>query len=371
MMNTMNKASALAVTFSLLFARSSYATPALSMKVSGEPTVDDVNNFAVTVNVTNTGDESLKLYKDPRGALSSFPENTFSISSIDADGDGHPDFVGARVKYGFDAATEFVTLEPGSSFIVSHDLSKAYNFSKVGDYNIEAETLFFYQDASGSPVPISASVSTPHQAKLSGNLVSRALTKRSLEYAAELDEVERLARRDAESSGVLERRATYRSCSTSRRNQISSALSPAVSYISDAVSALRATTSSGYTRYETWFGTYSSTRKARVLSHFTSIRSHNVRTYRYVCGCTDDAFAYVYPNEPKIVYLCSSFWPAPTTGQDSKAGTIIHEASHFTVNGGTRDLAYGHSRAQALAVSSPADAVMNADSHEYYAENTY
>lgn len=216
--------------------------------------------------------------------------------------------MGARVKYGFDAATEFVTLEPGSSFIVSHDrtfpsyptlayfllipllVSKAYNFSKVGDYNIEAETLFFYQDASGSPVPISASVSTPHQAKLSGNLVSRALTKRSLEYAAELDEVERLARRDAESSEVLERRATYRSCSTSRRNQISSALSPAVSYISDAVSALRATTSSGYTRYETWFGTYSSTRKARVLSHFTSIRSHNVRTYRYVCGCTDDAF---------------------------------------------------------------------------------
>jgi hypothetical protein len=35
--------------------------------------VENVDNFSVTVDVTNTGDETLKLYTDPRGVLSTFP----------------------------------------------------------------------------------------------------------------------------------------------------------------------------------------------------------------------------------------------------------------------------------------------------------
>ncbi|KIM20659.1 hypothetical protein M408DRAFT_30180, partial [Serendipita vermifera MAFF 305830] len=57
-------------------------------------------------------------------------------------------------------------------------------------------------------------------------------------------------------------------------------------------------------------------------------------------------------------------------GTDSKAGTIVHESSHFTLNGGTKDLAYGQTRAQALAVSNSTGATMNADSHECFAENS-
>jgi len=52
-----------------------------------------------------------------------------------------------------------------------------------------------------------------------------------------------------------------------------------------------------------------------------------------------------------------------------QAGTIIHEASHFTANGGTSDYVYGQSAAKNLAISDPARAVMNADNHEYFAEN--
>ncbi|PVF91263.1 zincin [Serendipita vermifera] len=48
---------------------------------------------------------------------------------------------------------------------------------------------------------------------------------------------------------------------------------------------------------------------------------------------------------------------------------IVHESSHFTANGGTQDYAYGQSAAKSLATSNPARAIMNADSHEYFAEN--
>ena len=58
------------------------------------------------------------------------------------------------------------------------------------------------------------------------------------------------------------------------------------------------------------------------------------------------------------------------TGTDSKAGTLIHELTHFTVVAGTSDYAYGQSAAASLAISSPAKAIKNADSHEYFAENT-
>ena len=70
-----------------------------------------------------------------------------------------------------------------------------------------------------------------------------------------------------------------------------------------------------------------------------------------------------------MIYLCGAFWEAPNIGTDSRAGTLIHESSHFTLNGGTDDYAYGQTSCKALAISSPSRAIMNADSHEYFAEN--
>ncbi|KAG8682406.1 hypothetical protein FRC08_014982, partial [Ceratobasidium sp. 394] len=77
------------------------------------------------------------------------------------------------------------------------------------------------------------------------------------------------------------------------------------------------------------------------------------------------------PADPGAYTCAERFGELPSnTGTDSKAGTIIHEQSHFTVNGGTHDYAYGQSAAKSLAISNPARAIMNADSHEYFAENT-
>jgi peptidyl-Lys metalloendopeptidase len=69
------------------------------------------------------------------------------------------------------------------------------------------------------------------------------------------------------------------------------------------------------------------------------------------------------------VYVCNAFWSAPVTGTDSKAGTLIHELSHFNVVAGTNDWTYGQSSCRSLAKSNPSRAVDNADSHEYFAEN--
>jgi peptidyl-Lys metalloendopeptidase len=80
-------------------------------------------------------------------------------------------------------------------------------------------------------------------------------------------------------------------------------------------------------------------------------------------------YAYVYPDTFGTVYLCPVFWQVGTTGTDSQGGTLVHESSHFTTNGGTDDHVYGQSGAKSLAKSNPDQATDNADNHEYFAEN--
>lgn len=124
-------------------------------------------------------------------------------------------------------------------------------------------------------------------------------------------------------------------------------------------------------RYREWFGVYNLSRWNTVQSHFNLIYSA-VRNQTLVFECRDNEnyFAAVFPSQPYRIFLGRAFWSAPRTGTDSKAGTIIHELSHFNILGGTNDEAYGQTDARRLAINNPAGAIQNADSHEYFAENT-
>jgi peptidyl-Lys metalloendopeptidase len=83
-------------------------------------------------------------------------------------------------------------------------------------------------------------------------------------------------------------------------------------------------------------------------------------------------FAFVYPNDTKhLVHLDQAFQSAPATGQDSKAGTLVHDMSHFTAIGATKDYVYGVAGARALAQTKPGRALRNADNFEYYVEGVH
>ena len=126
-------------------------------------------------------------------------------------------------------------------------------------------------------------------------------------------------------------------------------------------------------RYTTWFGAYTSARYATAQQHFVDIDAAmdlNAGQIKINCGCNQSYYAYVYPTRPYEIFVCRAFWSAPNTGTDSKAGTLVHEMSHFNVVAGTDDHVYGQAGAKSLAISDPAKAIDNADSHEYFAENT-
>ncbi|KAG9120747.1 hypothetical protein FRC07_003633 [Ceratobasidium sp. 392] len=106
-----------------------------------------------------------------------------------------------------------------------------------------------------------------------------------------------------------------------------------------------------------------------VASHFNKI-GDQATSNEYDCSTCNmpNTFAYVYADRPGKIYLCPAFWSAKETGTDSKAGTIVHENSHFNVNGGTRDYAYGQAQCRAVAIEFPDYATRNADNHEYFVE---
>lgn len=77
----------------------------------------------------------------------------------------------------------------------------------------------------------------------------------------------------------------------------------------------------------------------------------------------------MYPDQFGTVYLGPRFWQAPVTGTDSQAGFLVGAASQFLANGGTKNHEYGQDDCRELARVNPADAITNADSYQYFAEN--
>ncbi|KAG9010752.1 hypothetical protein FRB90_007673 [Tulasnella sp. 427] len=340
----------------LCLAAASALAADISVKVAGPTVITSVDNFTIKTVITNHGAEEVSLLNDPNSVLTpSWKTNTFGIVGPN----GTPakfDGVKASVKWSPTSAIKngrVTTLAPGQSIELTHDVSGVYNLTEsgVGVYNIDAPTDFTVLSKDGSVKKISAAVQ-PHTAHISGQLASFNPVSHQ-----------------ASAAKKNKRTISYSGCTSTQKSQISSAASGAQTYITNAISYLNAHTSST-TRFTTWFGSYTSAHHSTVLSHYNNL-SGDPNSVTYDCSTCDEAdtYAYTYPSDPTHIYLCDVFWDAPTTGTDSKAGTIVHELTHFTNNAGTQDYAYGQSAAKSLASSNSAKAVMNADNHEYFAEN--
>lgn len=290
------------------------------------------------------------------------PLEGFLGDILDVRRDGEPvPYVGAMYKLGVPPAEAFRRLAPGESASVELDLAEQYLLADGGFYSVRPRT-----DRAGRLLALSA---TSRPIAIEGEALDffhlgspRSIGALRLADAA-------LAPRPATGEAL-----SYQSCSAPRKKTIASAFNAAKTLANESSSyatGLSGSARSSDSRARTWFGAYQAARYNTFLAHFNAIKNaFATKTFVFNCACTRaGVYAYVYPSQPYKVYLCPAFWTAGNTGIDSKGGTIIHEASHFTVLGGTDDWAYGTTAAKALAKSNPARAVDNADSHEYYAES--
>ena len=250
--------------------------------------------------------------------------------------DGQPvRYIGAHYKRAQPDSSDFVALAPGGQLHYVVDLSRFYDFSQTGDYTVQ--------------VAIDDGKLRAH----SGVLASTS------------------AAVWVEGRAAVQEKRPGGSCTSTQQSQIAQATTVAGQYAAAARDYLGGS-ASATPRYTTWFGSFSTGGWNTARTHFTAIASaFATQTITVDCSCRQkNVYAYVYPDQPYNIYVCGAFWSAPASGTDSKAGTLVHEMSHFNVVAATDDFAYGQTACKALAQSNPSQALNNADSHEYFAENT-
>ncbi len=297
----------------------------------------------VDVTLTNVSSRTVRLLKW-HTPVDGLKEDLFVVT---VDG-AAAEYNGRHYKWATPEAHDYLRLAPGESVTHAVDLGSIYDLSRTGSYSIRYDS------------------EAHHDASHEG--ISRLRSDSVSVYVEGRPFVSPVAQ---EAGTVTAQALSTANCSSTRASTVSSAFSAAKTMANGAVSYLANTTPGNTSRYRTWFGTYSSTGWSTVRSHFNAIKSaFDTRSVIVDCGCSDSAYAYVYKNSPYRIYVCNAFWSAPMTGTDSKGGTLVHEMSHFTVVADTDDHAYGQSACKSLANSSVTRARDNADSHEYFAENT-
>lgn len=316
--------------------------------------ITDTQEVVVDVTLTNTGKKPVRIL---RWALPSAEENE-KLFDVRLDGQKVA-YLGRIYKRPFPAAADYLKISAGESVTRSVDISSLYDFSVSGNYSIQYKTGFVNLFHKGQ-------AKKGKFERISTGQVSVWIDGREAKVAEEVvEEVVQSA-----TVGTFVPPLYTGNCTSGEITTIEGALNAAIN-LSDIAHNYLQTGSSSSVRYNTWFGAYDASRWNAVENNFFMI--HDALANEQItfdCKCNQRYFAYVYPNDPYKIYLCKVFWQVNQTGTDSQAGTIIHEVSHFDVVAQTDDHVYGQSGAMDLADSSPNLAIENADSHEYFAENT-
>jgi peptidyl-Lys metalloendopeptidase len=265
--------------------------------------------------------------------------------------DGKPvRYMGLVAKRGAPTAADYFLLKPGASYSVKVELSALYDMGATGDYAIRYH-------AGAADAELKSDAATVW--------IDGVRPRGSNEQAKTLAEMQAQAGMVTAQGGAL----AFNKCTSSQQADISNAVSAALSMTTNGDAYMAKGTMGP--RYTKWFGAVDSGRVATIKSHFAALKdAFATKPITVDCGCKKTYYAYVYPTQPYTIYVCKAFWSAPMTGTDSKGGTLVHEMSHFNVVASTDDWVYGQSGAASLALSDPAKAIDNADSHEYFGENT-
>lgn len=271
---------------------------------------------------------------------------------------------------------DYITLEPGQMVKASIDFTEAYDISRSGNYNVRYKTEHLHAGTEQPKTLTNQFMKGKRAPKVTvkSNTATFNLVEERKPKTIGGIEVQR-AQKLASMAGAIKEKTSFSSCSQSRQTDLNNALAAAVQIAAKARSAVFNATKCAQStapRYLEWFGKFSQARFDAVKNHYDKIHDALAnKDIKFFCDCSDaGVFAFVRPTKPYEIHLCGAFWDAPLNGTDSRAGTLVHEMSHFNVVAGTDDHVYGQSGCRDLAKNHPNDAVDNADSHEYFAENT-
>jgi peptidyl-Lys metalloendopeptidase len=284
--------------------------------------------------------------------------------------DGKPvAYRGPLAKRGMPNAADYLRLVPGKPASAVVDLAKFYAIEEPGRYTVQLRTEIL-DLGEGTPESLAASFRhEPHA--LSLPLVSREVA---------FDQVGRrvpVPHRQLKLHPTDLQSLTFEGCSQDQQQILQRALRQAANEAAIAfvgLDFLPEALQPVSPLYAQWFGAYDKDRYAKVLNAYRNI-SNALSNYSVDFDCTtcpspnSSTIAYVWPDLPFGIYICGPYYALPDDGSNTKAGTIVHEMSHFNGIGNTVDLASGSTSCALLATRDPASAVQNADNYLFFADN--
>jgi peptidyl-Lys metalloendopeptidase len=310
-----------------------------------------LESFIVTLTVTNPSFNtySLLIYNTP---FEGIQDNIFDVQrSSDSLPARYIGIKSKRVKP--TTPTAYKTLLPRTTSTASVDITSSYFFEADGEYQISfKKTVMVLPELDMNDTSKLAHRVTLGQSNTIIVHVNGTATQKPHQYLKAI-------------SG--------QNCSGNQDSQVDSATKIAIQMAQQGLDYL--TSDQCDDSYVTWFGTRTELRWGKIKNNTKSItdllQSGNFLHYCNPQGCSPNTYAYVYPRDPThTIYLCGAFWSAPDGihQEDSKPGTLVHEASHFVDIAATDDIVYGSNGCRRLAKTNPNQAIINADSHEYFVE---
>jgi peptidyl-Lys metalloendopeptidase len=301
----------------------------------------------VTVTYTNPTGHSVRI-------LQWFtPANGLEEPVFDVKVNGEPvAYIGAIYKRPAATGNDFMTLKAGQNVSYSVNLGEYYDLTATGQYEIyyKAASFYLYSEKGNGLSNPDYLVSAPISLKVDGRVAKGG--------------------KPTPPPPPPPGGTSYDACTVTQQVILVDARNQAKTYATTSMNYLPGVKDPGTERYLEWFGVFTTSRYNTVSSHYAALTNAWTNAgVTFHCGCKQNYYAYVYPDRPYEIWLCRVFWTAPLAGTDSQGGTLIHEMSHFTVVASTDDYVYGQSGARNLADTNPDQAIMNADNHEYFAEN--
>jgi len=306
-------------------------------------TIKLVEQATINVEITNSAEYGIALLRWNLPLDNRFQSDSFRVLL-----QGTPvPYIGSIVKYAGPSLNDYVFFSPNETKSFRVALENSYDFSQPGGYDVVMVTdVLDYETADAADtLPHTRETFTPYSGIISNSL--QITTTQGL------------------SQKILRVPYPCTSSETSQLNNAAGSQKTMISYGNTRINEGQSST------YQMWFGTYTSARWTHVRDVIGNVYRNTVAAYR--CDNEDGVYAYVYPGDTThTIYCCKAFWTAPNAGGfDTKAGTLIHELSHFNNIGGTKDYAYGTDAAKKLAINDPEQARANADNYEYFCESLW
>jgi len=310
-----------------------------------QPAVGRGDNVLVSVTLTNTSDtiQHLLRWRTPQQSLEA------PLFEVQRDGQSVR-YLGRRIKRTAPGPADYLQLAPGEVLTQTVELSRFYEMSITGNYTIRYRSPAMPTPGAAAGAVVGELTSNPVTVWIDGRLPRGSRTTILPDAAAPAP--------------------GFANCSNAQQEQLVTAIDAGRAMAADSQAYLTSGMPYG-ARYAMWFGAQDAARGAKVTANVTAIKdAFENKPLKIDCDCDEPYFAYVYPARPYTVWVCKAFWAAAPTGTDSRGGTLLHELSHFDVVAATDDHVYGQAAAADMARSAPQRAINNADSYEYFGENT-